>query len=117
MILIGRGLDLGEEGTGRREKGTGKAEAGAKAKAGGRAGTQPETWPGTICEKRKRRLSQGRSENVRGKRKQTWSVSGRDPNLCGFEGARQGKRRRSESREARSGADRLDNPIFPVTIA
>ena len=30
MILIGRGLDLGKKGTGRREQGTGEARAGTE---------------------------------------------------------------------------------------
>ena len=47
MILIGRGLDLGDEGTVRREEGTGKAERGPEREARdaepGTGGPKPET--------------------------------------------------------------------------
>ena len=70
MILIGRGLDLGR---GNRDKGTGNR----------RSESEPENWE---------RISKPRRKFVReceGERKLSWSDSGSETNLCGFEGARE----------------------------
>ena len=120
MILIGRGLDLGR---GNRDKGTGNR----------RSESEPGSWE---------RISKPRRKFVReceGKRKLSWSDSGRETNLCGFEGAKPEAGRRGKqkaiseaksfrgSREAvvwpirrrkKGGSERDPNPVwFPVTIA
>ena len=81
MILIGRGLDLGR---GNRDKGTGNR----------RSESEPGSWE---------RISKPRRKFVReceGKRKLSWSDSGRETNLCGFEGAKPEAKSFKGSREA-----------------
>ena len=137
MILIGRGLDLGEKGTGESEQGTGEAEA------------EPGSWERNLdreddlLEREAKpeepvRSGQGRrSGNVEASSKgKSWSDGAERKQTCAVLRVRgKGKRERSESEEARSEATRRsakrsqnaregkagahdpNNPIFPVTIA
>ena len=140
MILIGRGLDLGEKGTGESEQGTGEAEAG------------PGSWERNLdreddlLEREAKpeepvRSGQGRrSGNVEASSEgKSWSDGAKRKRTCAVlrvrgKGKRSGreaeagaKRKRSESgggtgekRESVEGSRAskdLDNPIFPVTIA
>ena len=86
-----------------------------------RSESEPENWE---------RISKPRRKFVReceGKRKLSWSDSGRETNLCGFEGAKPEAKSFRGSREAvvwpirrrkKGGSERDPNPVwFPVTIA
>ena len=137
MILIGRGLDLGEKGTGKSEQGTGEA------------GAEPGSWERNLdreddlLEREAKpeepvRSGQGRrSGNVEASSEgKSWSDGAERKRTCAVLRVRgKGKRERSESEEARSEATRRsakrsqnaregeagahdpNNPIFPVTIA
>ena len=89
MILIGRGLDLGKKGTGKREQGTGEAKA------------ETESWernlrPGKDL-KNVKASSKAKSRSDGAERKRTCAVL----------------RVRGKGRKIPN----HDNPIFPVTIA
>ena len=86
MILIGRGLDLGKKGTGNRDQGL---EARKRRRD---LGLKPETEE-MIC------------KNVRDWKRKSWSDGSGESDLCGFEGARKGKRSKSKARAMRKRSD------------
>ena len=110
MILIGRGLDLGEKGTGIREQGLGETEG---------TGGKPK---GTEVEPKTRNRSPNprgfvEEKNVEAKRPEAL-VRPKGANLCGFEGAKPELRAEAKRRKAASpnisGDNSLRDPPVPI---
>ena len=118
MILIGRGLDLGEEGKGNREKGKGEAESEAGRQRGRRnlepERPEPKTSEEMVCG----RMSEERLKAAMVRR---WKgtptcavlrVRGKAKGEASESGAEASAKRERVNTEAEP-----NNPIFPVTIA
>ena len=120
MILIGRGLDLGEKGTGIREQGLGETEGNGgkpketevEPKTGTKARTREDSWKRRMSEQSdlkpwsgQRARSEGEDGDIR-------------TNLCGFEGAKPELRAEAKRRKAASpnisGDNSLRDPPVPI---